>query len=159
MGGYIAPPLKTRFWEGITFPDHAVADFRKKVRVSHPKDGPEGGGDFRDNMVWKGDTLLKNPKIPQNPHFFTFFILYLYNFFPGAAMGGYTGPPLKTRFWEGITFPDHAIADFRKKCAPPPRRMVQREWGDFRTFFSKIGDNMVWKGDTLLKKWPKRAQG
>ena len=43
-GGYIGPPLKTRFWEGFTFPDHAVADFRKKVRNPPSKDGPEGGG-------------------------------------------------------------------------------------------------------------------
>ena len=41
-----------------------------------------------------------------------------------------------------------------KKCGPPPGRMVQR--GD-SAFFSKIGDNRVWRGATLLKNWSKRG--
>ena len=30
----------------------------------------------------------------------------------------YGGSPQKTRFWEGVTFPGHAVADFRKKVPP-----------------------------------------
>ena len=77
-------------------------------------------------------------------------------FFSGPTAGGYTGPPLpKTRFCRGFGHPNHAIAEFEKKCGNPPRRMVQR--GGFPHFFSKIGDNMVWGGETFLKNWPKRG--
>ena len=64
-------------------------------------------------------------------------------------------PPLKTRFCRGFGHPHHAIAEFRKKCGNPPEGWSSG--GDFRIFFSKIGDNMVRGGETFLKNWSKRG--
>ena len=48
-------------------------------------------------------------------------------------------PPSKnTVLGEGITFPDHAIADFRKKVRFPPEGWSR---GGFPHFFSKIGQH------------------
>ena len=73
----------------------------------------------------------------------------------GPLQGVYSPPPKKkTRFWEGFTFPDHAVTDFRKESAEiPPRRMVR----GVPHFSSKTGDNMVWGGETFLKNWSKRG--
>ena len=66
MGGYRAPPLKTRSWEDPGHPDHVFAEFRKKVGKSTPADGPAGGGfghffsDFGDRVGWVPGIFLKN---------------------------------------------------------------------------------------------------
>ena len=43
MGGYIAPPLKTRFWEDPGHPDYPPAESRKKS-AGFPHGGWSSGG-------------------------------------------------------------------------------------------------------------------
>ena len=46
--------------------------------------------------------------------------------FTQATMGGYIGPPLKTRFWEVPGHPPYVGAEIWKKVRKSPRRMAQR---------------------------------
>ena len=77
------------------------------------------------------------------------------NIFSLAPLQGFIGaPPLKYTILgryqplrpRGRRFPE-------KSAVFSLRRMVQR--GRFPHFFSKIGDNGVWRGATLLKNWSK----
>ena len=73
------------------------------------------------------------------------------NIFSLALLQGVIQPPPlpKTRFCKGFGHPNHAIAEFRKKCGTPP----PEGWssgGDFRTFFRKSTTN-------FLKNWSKRG--
>ena len=67
-GGYRPPPLKTRFFEGSASLDHAVADFRKKVRFSPPANGPGGKYIFR-HPPW-GVIGGRMVQIGRKTHFF-----------------------------------------------------------------------------------------
>ena len=76
-------------------------------------------------------------------------------FFSGPTMWGYIGPPPSKKHGSVEVSGTQTMLspNFEKKCGNTPRRMVQR--GGFPHFFSKIGDNMVWGGETFLKNWPK----
>ena len=61
-------------------------------------------------------------------------------------MGGYR-PPLKNTVLGRLHQSTPSIRRISEKSAEPPRRMAQRG-GDFRIFFSKFGDSMVWVPET-----------
>ena len=81
--------------------------------------------------------------------------MYIGDFFARLLQGGYTAPPLKTRFCRGFGHPNHATAEFRKEVRKSPAK--DGPAGGVPDFFSKIGDNMVWGGETFLKIWSKRG--
>ena len=78
MGGYTAPPLKTRFCRGSRNPNLVFGNFRKKVRISSPKDGPAGGdphffSKIGENGVWISATFLKKWSNKGVPPFWVIF--------------------------------------------------------------------------------------
>ena len=70
--------------------------------------------------------------------------------------GLYTPPPKKHGSVEASGTQTMLSPNFEKKCGNPP---PPEGWssGGFPHFFSKIGDNMVWGGETFLKNWSKRG--
>ena len=74
----------------------------------------------------------------------------------GGCYGGLYRPPSKNTVLGRYHLFRPCCRPFSEKSAAPPKNGPEGG-GGFPHFFSKIGDNMVWVGNTLLKKWPKRG--
>ena len=66
------------------------------------------------------------------------------------------GPP-KNAVLGRFHLPRPCCRRISEKSAKIPPEGWSSGGGDFRTFFSKIGDNIVWEGEAFLKNWSKRG--